>query len=199
MINQSYSLIDNLDKSDFFNNDLCYKGLSINKLNISRLLLSILLMFYAQTCVAHTYFFGVSEINVNKNTQHIEVIHQFTAHDIDNAIAEIQQVNFSTEHPKYDAWIQAYIEKHFTLINKNQEITMHWVGFEIIRGQLYAYQESLNKHNLANLTVKNTILIDTFNKQINTVNYQDVTSNRKYEGSLTFNQSIRVAIITTEE
>lgn len=166
---------------------------------MSRLLFCFLLIGFAQPVVAHTYFFSVSELNVNQTTKHIEIIHQLTAHDIENAIAEIQQVHFSTEHPQYDKWIQAYIEEHFALAKNNQVLKINWIGFEIKRGQIFAYQESALNNNLSNLVVKNTLLVDTFNKQINTVNYQDLTSQSKIEGSLTFNQSIRVAIITAEE
>ena len=58
-----------------------------------------------------------TEFNVEWNYQlheqskHIEVIHQFTAHDIENTIAEIKQINFSPEHPKYDEFVQSHIEK----------------------------------------------------------------------------------------
>lgn len=41
--------------------------------------------------------------------------------------------------------------------------------------------------------VKNTILVDTYPKQINTLNYQDLTfgNNVKLQGSLTFNYNKR--------
>lgn len=38
---------------------------------------------------------------------------------------------------------------------------MNWLGLEIKRGQLFAYQKSSAKNYLANLVVKNTILVDT--------------------------------------
>lgn len=170
-----------------------------SKRSISKVLFSILLMGFAQTTTAHTYYFGVSELNLNKDTKHIEVIHQFTAHDLENAIAEIQQVHFSAEHPEYNELIQSYIEKHFTLARNGQTIEMNWIGFEVKRGQIFAYQESKSKNHLMNLMVKNTILVDTFEKQINIVNYQSLNSESKSQGSLTFDQSLRSAIITTTE
>ena len=119
--------------------------------------------------------------------------------DIENAIAEIQQVNFSTEHPQYDQLIQHYIEKHFTLVRSNQTIKLNWIGFEVRRGQLFAYQESETKNNLTNLVVKNSILVDTYVQQVKTVNYRRDNITDIVSGSLTFNHSIRVAIITPSE
>jgi hypothetical protein len=148
------------------------------------------------SAAAHTYFFGVTELNINRASKHIEVIHQFTGHDIENTIAEIKQVRFSPEHPQYDKLIQDYIEKHFVLVRDNKVVELNWIGFEIKRGQLFAYQESVSENYLTNLVVKNTILVDTYDKQVNTVNYQDFSSSNKVQGSLTFDQSLKVGVIT---
>jgi len=166
---------------------------------ISRALLGMLLVGAAAPAAAHTYFFGVSELNINPKSNHIEVIHQFTAHDIENTIAEIKQVRFSPEHPQYDKLIQWYIEQHFILEQDSEIVNMNWIGFEIKRGQLFAYQESISKHHLINLVVKNSVLIGTYVEQINTVNYQDLRSTNSVEGSLTFDQSTSVAIITANK
>jgi hypothetical protein len=159
----------------------------------NKILLSILLAGLAVSAAAHTYFFGVTELNVNPKSKHIEIIHQFTAHDIENTIAEEKQIHFSAEHPKYENYIQDYFEKNFSLTYNNTDVKLTWVGIEIRRGQIFAYQESNNQNFLANLVVKNTILVDTYPKQINTLNYQDLTfgNNVKLQGSLTFNYNKR--------
>lgn len=163
---------------------------------LSKILLSILLFGVAEHAAAHTYFFGVTELNINEKNKHIEVVHQLTTHDIENAIAEKKQVNFSPEHPQYDKFIQDYIEGNFILERNNQVIEMNWIGFEIKKGFVFAYQESFSKNYLTNLVVKNTILVDTYAEQTNIVNYQSSGTTELIEGSLTFNQSIKVAKIT---
>ncbi|MBL4765283.1 MAG: hypothetical protein JKX67_08420 [Colwellia sp.] len=162
---------------------------------LKKTLFSIMLIGVAASAAAHTYFFGITEINLNSQNKHIEIIHQFTAHDIENTIAEIKQEHFSPEHPKYDQYIQAYFDKHFTMQRNNKAVQLNWLGFEVKRGQLFVYQESSHKNFLANLVVKNTILVDTYAKQINMVNYQDLTSPNKLQGSLTYDQSKSVAVI----
>ncbi len=165
------------------------------KVLVSIMLIRIALIGVAADAAAHTYFFGITEINLNSKTKHIEIIHQFTAHDIENTIAEIKQEHFSPEHPKYDQYIQTYFEKHFMMKRNNKAIQLNWLGFEVKRGQLFAYQESVGKNFLANLVLKNTILVDTYTKQVNTVNYQDLTSPNKLQGSLTYDHSLSVAVI----
>ena len=169
--------------------------LLIRKSIISKVLTSILLICFAGTTPAHTYFFGVTDINLNPKSEHIEIIHQLTVHDIENAIAQIQQVHFYPEHLHYDEFIQDYIEQHFDLSRNNQKIELHWLGFEVKRGQLFAYQESTSKNSLKGLKVKNTLLVDVFEKQINTVNYQSGNKTSKVQGSLTFNQETNMAVI----
>jgi hypothetical protein len=146
--------------------------------------------------VAHRYFFGLTELSVNPKTNNIEVIHQLTAHDIDNTIAEQQQIHFSPAHPEYEQFIQKYVEKHFKIFdvqdNKNHEIKLNWVGLEIAKGSVYIYQEANFENFLSGLVVKNDLLVDTYPKQVNTVNYKDDT----IIGSLTFSTSVKIAIIT---
>lgn len=166
---------------------------------LKKILISILFFGVAASAAAHTYFFGMTDINLNEQSKHIEIIHQFTAHDIENAIAETKQEHFSPEHPKYDQYIKAYFEEHFVVKRKNKAIKLNWLGFEMKRGQLFVYQESMQRNFLANLMVNNTILTNTYPKQINTVNYQDLSSPNKLQGSLTYNHSVSLLVIGTGE
>ena len=146
--------------------------------------------------VAHRYFFGLTDLSVNPKTHNIELIHQFTAHDIDNAIAEQQQIHFSPEHSDYEKLIQNYVEAHFQLIdvqeNKKHVIKLNWIGLEIAKGNVYIYQEANFENYLSGLVVKNDLLVDTYLKQVNTVNYTDGTNT----GSLTFSGSEKTSEIT---
>ncbi|MDT0604959.1 DUF6702 family protein [Thalassotalea castellviae] len=140
---------------------------------------------------AHKYFFGLTEISVNPKNQTIEIIHQFTAHDLENAIAEQKQEHFSPEHPKYDLYIKEYFDNHFQLDFHQKKIELNWVGLELMKGKVIIYQEAQFKNKLAGLVVKNDLLVDTYTKQVNIVNYQD----SGLKGSFTFTESNNVAII----
>ena len=160
----------------------------------TKLFSSILLLVtigWGSQCLAHTYFFGLTELSVNSRTQSLEVIHQFTAHDVENAIAVLTQERFSPEHKDYEKYIRSYFEKNFTLSKLDQEIPLHWVGLEVVNGNMYIYQEAPFKNFLSGIVVKNQLLVDTYTKQVNTVNYQD----NKVQGSLTFTNSQIIAKI----
>ena len=59
------------------------------------------------------------------------------------------------------------------------------------RGKLLIYQEATFKNYFTELLVKNDILINTYPRQINTLNFQDAHN----KGSLTFTRSQKVASI----
>ena len=159
--------------------------------NAYKIFFVLMLLGYGAIASAHKYFFGLTELSVNPNNQTIEVIHQFTAHDLENAIAEQKQEHFSPEHPKYDLYIKNYFDNHFQLDVNQKKIELSWVGLELIKGKVIVYQEAPFKNKLAGLVVKNDLLVDTYTKQVNTVNYQD----SGLKGSLTFTESNSVAII----
>jgi len=69
-------------------------------------------------------------------------------------------------------YCQQYFEAHFALEKDSRKIKLNWLGFEVISGKIIAYQESIQQSYLAQLVVKNAILIDTYPKQVNTVNFQ---------------------------
>ena len=163
----------------------------MSPLNKLCLTLGIILMVWAKLSFAHTFFFGLSELSINPHSKKIEVIHQFTAHDVENLIAEQQQINFSPEHPFYEPLIREYFEKHFVIQRDNKTIKLYWVGLEVNLGKIYIYQESYFENFLIGLVVKNDLLVDTYHQQINTVNYQDAAM----KGSLTFSQTQQIVRI----
>ena len=140
---------------------------------------------------AHKYFFGLTELSVNPRNQHIEIIHQFTAHDVENAIAEIKQIHFSSAHPDYELHLQQYVEQQFAVSSSKQTLKLNWVGLELVKDKLIIYQEITTKNKLLGLVVKNALLVDTYAKQINTLNYQDTA----IKGTLTFTGSMKIATI----
>jgi len=159
--------------------------------NASKILFILFFVGHCAIASAHKYFFGLTELSVNPKNQNLEIIHQFTAHDIENAIAELTQEHFSPEHAQYDSYIKNYFDEHFQLILNNEKITLSWVGLELNKGKVIIYQEAVFKNKLAGIVVKNDLLVDTYIKQVNTVNYQDSV----LRGSLTFTQSNKVATI----
>ena len=143
----------------------------------------VILWAVASIASAHTYFFGMTDLTLNGSSKTIEIIHQFTTHDVENAIAEQQQINFSPEHKDYEALIQSYVEKHFSLQHLNKQVKINWLGLEVKSGNIYIYQEAPFESFLTGLLVKNDLLVNTYPKQVNILNFQGIN----IKGSITFN------------
>lgn len=148
----------------------------------------VLICGVAASAAAHRYFFSITDFTLNTNTHTLEVIHQITAHDFDNAIAENKQIHFSSAHPHYDEFAKNYLKEHFQVYDKGQRIVLNWVGLEINKGNIFIYQEATFNGKFTDIEIKNTILIDNYKQQVNTVNFQDNT----IKGSLTFTKSATI-------
>ncbi|MFT6195111.1 MAG: hypothetical protein ACJASU_002021 [Cognaticolwellia sp.] len=160
-------------------------------LNLAKHIFVLLLCGLAVNAVAHRYFFSMTDLTLNERTQSIEVIHQITAHDIDNAIAETKQIHFSIAHPDYENIIRHYVEAHFQLYYQGQAIPLNWIGFEVNKGNIFLYQEAAFDHSLIGLEIINSLLTKSYAKQVNTVNFYSYM----IKGSLTFNKSVTMNYI----
>jgi hypothetical protein len=152
----------------------------------------VLLFCCLQSTWAHQYFFGLSDINYNQTTQHIEIIHQLSAHDIENAIAISKNIRFGVDHPQYEQHIRQYVTKRFKILHHGMPVTLKWVGLEFESGQLFIYQESENINDFSHISIQNDILVDVFPQQVNTVNYQL----KPFHGTLTFTSQQRSWVIS---
>jgi len=152
----------------------------------------VILSGVAASAAAHTYFVGLTELSLNEKHHKIELIHQLTAHDLENAIADIEQIQFSPEHPSYEKYIQTYIDEHFQIHHSGQIIALNWVGLELNQGKIIIYQEASFTSFLDGLVVKNALLVNTYPKQVNTVNYKSA----QIKGSLTFTEAQKITKIT---
>lgn len=145
--------------------------------------LMVLLCLFASKVNAHRYFFAITDINNNQQTQTIEIIHRITAHDIENAIAQTKNIHFSPEHKQYEQYIQSYIEQQFQLRYTNGQLQLKWVGLELDKGDILIFQEGHHADSIIGLTLKNKLLVEHYPAQINTVNYRQ----GDIEKSISFN------------
>ena len=148
----------------------------------------LLLCGLSVNALAHRYFFSITDLTLNERTQSIEVIHQITAHDIENAIAQAQKMHFSVAHPHYENIIRQYVEERFQLYYKGQAVPLNWIGLEVSKGNIFLYQEAPFHHSLLGLKISNSLLTEHYEKQVNTVNFHD----KSIKGSLTFKRSVTI-------
>ena len=164
-------------------------------ISITKRFFVVLLCGLAANAVAHRYFFSITDLTLHESKQSIEIIHQITAHDINNAIADTKKIHFSVAHPNYEAYIRQYIEANFKLSYQNITVPLHWVGLELNKGNILVYQETHFTHALHGLEITNSLLIERYLKQTKTVNFH----NNKNKGILTFNSSSTVKTLVIKK
>lgn len=155
--------------------------------NLSIIAVIFSLLFSSNT-LGHRYFFSLTEIRTNEKTQHLEVIHELSLHDLEYAIALAEQIDFSPDTANYNEKLQAYIEENFSIEQNGLQVSLHWIGLDLTQEKAVFYQESKESLFLKGLVVKNHLLVDTYPTQVNIVNYQYAQET----GSLTFTKKQRI-------
>lgn len=123
--------------------------------------------------VAHKYFFGLTEVSWNSRSNNLEVVHQYTLHDVQSALASEYGSDFRIDQPDAEQKLKRWVENNFHLINsKGNALTLNWVGFEADFQNIWFYQErSLTKPDFCGWQVQNALLMSAFSAQVNTVNF----------------------------
>lgn len=143
------------------------------KTKLALVLAAVLSIALLPKAAAHKYFFGLTEVSYNQRTQHVEVIHQFTLHDVQRALKKRFGDDFRIDSAAADEKIQAWLENQFTLFDSNNEVAnLEWVGFEADFQNIWLYQELPAKAtNFCGWRVSNSLLMSEFAPQVNTVNF----------------------------
>lgn len=122
---------------------------------------------------AHKYFFGLTEVSFNQRTERVEVIHQYTLHDVQRAMIEQYGKSFRIDEPKAEEKVKQWVENHFQLLNSNGEpVDTTWVGFEADFQNIWFYQEAkIERPDFCTWQVNNSLLMKVYPAQVNTVNF----------------------------
>ncbi len=123
---------------------------------------------------AHEFHTSLAQINYNKTTQSFEVSLRVFTDDLEAALTlENQQKKVTIDQNIADHIIQQYLDKHFALLNgQNEKKEMNYVGKEIEVDVTWIYIEIPVKDNLSGLRILNSIFNELFADQVNIVNFK---------------------------
>ncbi|MDV6315863.1 DUF6702 family protein [Idiomarina sp. HP20-50] len=147
---------------------------------MNKIVLALTLLFaLIPTVSAHRYFFGLTEISANENTGAVEIVHQYTLHDLQQALKKRFDKDFRLDQGNAEKKIRQWVNENFKLTSaQGKDITPNWVGFEADFQKIWIYQEVPKRDNLCEWEVSNTLLMDSFSAQVNTINVVDDYGNR---------------------
>lgn len=148
----------------------------------------------AASCVAnaHRFHAGLTEIIYNDHSGNIEIVHSFTAHDIEAVLTDIEHRQVDLDQKSSETVLQRYIEKQFVITGPNKQgLSLHWIGMRLDAEKIIIFQEVKNKKSLKNYVLRNQILIDRIASQFNTVNF--IKKSKRYSQLFT-NEQVTVLI-----
>jgi hypothetical protein len=132
--------------------------------------------FLHPTTQAHPMHLAVTEMNFNGATQSFEISHKIFYDDLEEAIfrqtKQKLQLNTPTEHPLAEKYIQTYLLNNFAVHCNQRKQTLSYVGREYENDAIWLHYEVSNVRNLQYLEIKNSLLLDTFDDQVNFLHFK---------------------------
>lgn len=139
-----------------------------------RRLCAVLLLCVSAAAGAHRFHFGMTDISYNARTGSTEIVHTYTAHDIDALLLTRHGRQFDLGDPEDQQVLRKYIESQFWIAGKDgKRLPLQWVGMTVDAQSVVIYQE-LEKTPLARAAViRQGVLADLLPEQVNTVNLNE--------------------------
>lgn len=99
----------------------------------------------------------------------LDIVHRLYQSDVEIAFSKLQGHDLVIDNsPKSEALIQNYIDERFSLSTADgTAISTRWQGIELDGGTLFVRQQADFHSSFENLVIRNDILIDTHEKQVN--------------------------------
>ncbi len=119
----------------------------------------------------HSFHAGITDIAFNARTGSIELVHTYTAHDLETLLTNLYQRPFDLADQDDARLLRKYLEKQFYLIGTNQQrLPLTWVGVKVDAESVIIYQEVLNTPLAGAALIHDAVLSDFLAEQTNTVN-----------------------------
>lgn len=127
-------------------------------------------LLFGGAAQAHNYHMGITDISYNANTGGTEVVHTYTAHDVEALLGNLYQRQFDLGQPEDQAVFRRYLEKQFTITAGGKRLPLQWVGLQADAANVTVYQELPNMALPAGAVLHHAVLADFIPSQLNTVN-----------------------------
>jgi len=150
-----------------------------------KMLCVALLLCVSTAASAHRFHFGMTDISYNERTGSTEIVHTYTAHDIEALLLNLYQRQFDLSDPEDQDVLRKYVERQFWIAAQDAtRLPARWVGMTVDANSVVIYQEIEDTPLSRAATIRQGVLIDFLPEQVNTVNLNAGGAVR----SLTFNR-----------
>lgn len=137
---------------------------------------------------AHNFHVGLTEISFNPRTGNTEVVHTYTAHDVEALLMNLYQRHFDLGLEEDQAVFRRYIEKQFRISANGKPVPLKWVGIQATVDSIVVFQEIEKAPLPAGAVLLDAVLTDFLPQQANNVN---VSGFGRPAASIVFNRDRR--------
>lgn len=146
------------------------------------------LLWCSAAAQAHNFHVGLTEISFNPRTGSTEVVHTYTAHDVEALLMNLYQRNFDLGLEEDQAVFRRYLEKQFRITVNGKPLPLQWVGMQANVDSINIYQEIEKTALPPGAVLLDGVLTDFLPQQVNNVN---VSGPGRPTASIVFNRERR--------
>jgi len=146
------------------------------------------LLWCSAAAQAHNFHVGLTEISFNPRTGSTEVVHTYTAHDVEALLMNLYQRNFDLGLEEDQAVFRRYLEKQFRITVNGKALPLHWVGVQANVDTINVFQEIEKTELPPGAVLLDGVLTDFLPQQVNNVN---VSGPGRPTASIVFNRDHR--------
>ena len=136
-------------------------------------LVFILAVSTTKSTFIHKYYTSITEIEYNPSEASLQIITRIFLDDLEKALSEStgNRVVFSSEDESKSNLnlLSEYLIKNLSIDINGKSVPVKFLGKRHENGQLFAYMEVQNIVNIQEIEVKNSVLMDAFEKQQNII------------------------------
>ncbi|MTV54581.1 hypothetical protein GM672_17775 [Massilia buxea] len=118
---------------------------------------------------AHNYHMGMADIGFNAATGRTEIVHTYTAHDIEALLANLYGRQFDLGLEEDQHVLRRYIEKQFAILAAGKPLALEWVGIKASADTVTVFQQ-FDAALPPGAMLRDAVLTDFMPRQVNTVN-----------------------------
>lgn len=135
----------------------------------------------------HPFHLSICEIEHDTQSESLQITIRLFQDDFELALDKIGgPVGFFSETEEAEAKkiLQQFFDSHLKITVDKKDMTHQLLGFELEDNVVWCYLEIVKVPLLQEVTVRNTVLLDTFDDQINLahIRYQGHVKSLKFQG-----------------
>ncbi len=133
--------------------------------------LAAALLWCSAAAQAHNFHVGLTEISFNPRTGSTEVVHTYTAHDVEALLMNLYQRHFDLGLEEDQAVFRRYLEKQFRITVNGKPLPLQWVGLQANVDSIIVFQEIEKTELPPGAVLLDGVLTDFLPQQVNNVNF----------------------------